>query len=279
MRRNSFLSAKFVVGASCLSIILVMAVFGKIISGHDAMDQDLMSSLQPPGLANGGYYLGTDQLGRDILSRMASGARVSILIATAIVLLSGAFGVLYGALSGYWGGVRDIVLQKIVETFWAFPPILLALAILAFFGQSLANIIIALAIQRWIPYCRIARAQALVLRNREFIAASQIMGGGTTWVVTRHILPNLLSSAVVIATFTMAGAILAEASLSFLGLGVPPEIPTWGGMLAEGRSYVVGAWWIAVFPGLGIFFTVLGLNLLGDWLRDLLDPKASLNLR
>ena len=225
------------------------------------------------------YYLGTDHLGRDILARMVSGARVSLLIATSIVLISGAFGVLFGALSGYWGGVRDIILQKVVETFWAFPPILLALAILAFFGQSLTNIILALSIQRWIPYSRIARAQALVLRNREFVAASQVMGGGTSWIVSRHILPNLLAAAIVIATFSMATAILAEASLSFLGLGVPPEIPTWGGMLAEGRSYVVGAWWIAVFPGLGIFVTVLGLNLLGDWLRDLLDPKGALNLR
>ena len=171
---------------------------------------------------------------------MVSGARVSLLIATAIVLISGVFGVLYGALSGYWGGIRDIALQKVVETFWAFPPILLALAILAFFGQSLTNIILALSIQRWIPYCRIARAQALVLRNKEFVAASQVMGGGTTWVVSRHILPNLVAAAIVIATFSMATAILAEASLSFLGLGVPPEIPTWGGMLAEGRSYVVG---------------------------------------
>jgi peptide/nickel transport system permease protein len=167
----------------------------------------------------------------------------------------------------------------VVETFWAFPPILLALAILAFFGQSLTNIILALSIQRWIPYCRIARAQALVLRNKEFVAASQVMGAGTTWVVSRHILPNLVAAAIVIATFSMATAILSEASLSFLGLGVPPEIPTWGGMLAEGRSYVVGAWWIAVFPGVGIFITVLGLNLLGDWLRDLLDPKGELNLR
>jgi peptide/nickel transport system permease protein len=279
MRKSDFLNTKFIVGITCLAVILILAVFGNLISAHDPSEQDLMSSLQPPGFSNGGYYLGTDHLGRDILSRMASGARVSIVIATAIVLISGVFGVLYGALSGYWGGVRDIVLQKIVETFWAFPPILLALAILAFFGQSLANIILALAIQRWIPYCRIARAQALVLRNREFVAASQIMGASTGWVVTRHILPNLLSAAIVIATFSMAGAILAEASLSFLGLGVPPEIPTWGGMLAEGRSYVVGAWWIAVFPGLGIFFTVLGLNLLGDWLRDLLDPRAALNLR
>jgi peptide/nickel transport system permease protein len=279
MKLTDLANPKFVIGAFCLGIILALAVLGNLISPHTAGEQDLMSSLQPPGIDDTRYYLGTDHLGRDILARMASGARVSIVIALSVVLISGIFGVLYGALSGYWAGNRDVVLQKVVETFWAFPPILLALAILAFFGQSLANIIFALSIQRWIPYSRIARAQALVLRNREFVAAAQVMGGGTSWVVSRHIVPNLMSAAIVIATFSMATAILAEASLSFLGLGVPPEIPTWGGMLAEGRSYVVGAWWIAVFPGLGIFLTVLGLNLIGDWLRDLFDPKGDLNLR
>jgi peptide/nickel transport system permease protein len=277
--RHRLLNAKFIIGMTCIGLVVVLAMLGNFITPHSATEQDLLASLQPPSLGADHYYLGTDHLGRDILARMVSGARVSLLIAAAIVLISGVFGVLYGALSGYWGGIRDVALQKIVETFWAFPPILLALAILAFFGQSLANIILALSIQRWIPYSRIARAQALVLRNKEFVAASQVMGGGTTWVVSRHILPNLVAAAIVIATFSMATAILAEASLSFLGLGVPPEIPTWGGMLAEGRSYVVGAWWIAVFPGLGIFITVLGLNLLGDWLRDLLDPKGELNLR
>jgi peptide/nickel transport system permease protein len=278
MRGRRFLNFKFLLGIACIGLILALAAFGGIVSSHDPSEQDLMSTLQPPNFESG-YYLGADHLGRDILARMASGARVSIAIATAIVLISGVFGTLYGALSAYWGGVRDVLMQKVVETFWAFPPILLALAILAFFGQSLGNIIFALALQRWIPYCRISRAQALVLRNREFVAASQIMGASTWWVITRHILPNLLSTAIVVGTFSMATAILAEAALSFLGLGVPPEVPTWGGMLAEGRSYVAGAWWIAVFPGLGIFLTVLGLNLLGDWARDLLDPKTTLNLR
>lgn len=273
IHRSRYLNAKFIIGAVCIIIVVVLAAFGNFITPHGPQEQDLLSSLQPPRIDETRYYLGTDHLGRDILARMVSGARVSLLIATSVVVLSGALGVLFGALSGYWGGVRDIVLQKVAETFWAFPPILLALAILAFFGQSLTNIILALSIQRWIPYSRIARAQALVLRNREFVAASQVMGGGTSWIVSRHILPNILAAAIVIATFSMATAILAEASLSFLGLGVPPEIPTWGGMLAEGRSYVVGAWWIAVFPGLGIFVTVLGLNLLGDGLRDVLDPR------
>ena len=170
------------------------------------------------------------------------------------------------------------MLQKLVETFWAFPPILLAIAVVALFGQTLTNLILALTLQRWIPYARLCRAQALTLRSREFVSASKVMGGGTLWILRRHIVPNLLASAVVIATFSMASAIIAEASLSFLGLGVPPETPTWGGMLADGRSYITRAWWLAVFPGLGIFITVLGLNYLGDWLRDQFDPKDELNL-
>jgi peptide/nickel transport system permease protein len=232
----------------------------------------------PPFDWEEGYIFGTDQLGRDIFARMVSGARVSLMIAASVVLISGVAGVLIGSASGFFGGWRDVVLQKVVETFWAFPPILLAIAIVSLFGQNLPNLIIALTIQRWIPYARLTRAQALSLRSRDFVSASMIMGGGTVWILRRHIIPNVFASAVVVATFSMATAIIAEASLSFLGLGVPPGTATWGGMLADGRSYITRAWWLAVFPGLGIFVTVIGLNLLGDWLRDQFDPKADLNL-
>jgi peptide/nickel transport system permease protein len=279
MPRAGFTDTKIVLGAGCLGLVLALALFGGWITPYDGNAQDLMEALDPPALGAGAHLLGTDQLGRDIFARMVSGARISLLIATSVVLISGVVGTLLGALSGYWGGVRDVAVQKLVETFWAFPPILLALTIMAFFGQTLTNIVFAIAVQRWIPYCRIARAQSLVLSTKDFVAASEIMGGHTTWIIRRHILPNLLSQAIVIATFSMATSILAEASLSFLGLGVPPSMASWGGMLAEGRSYIVEAWWIAVFPGLGIVFTVLGLNLVGDWLRDLLDPKNVLNLR
>ncbi|MFC5509411.1 ABC transporter permease [Bosea massiliensis] len=278
MQAWRFLEIKFVIGTICLGAIVLLALLGGLVAGHDPNEQNLMFALEPPFGIESGYYLGTDHLGRDLLARMTSGARISLAIAGSVVLLSGVVGVLIGALSGYLAGARDAVIQKVVETFWAFPPILLAIAILAFFGPSLGNVIIALTIQRWIPYCRIARAQALMLRSREYISAAKIMGGGTCWILRHHVLPNLLASAIIIATFTMATAILAESSLSFLGLGVPPNVPTWGGMLAEGRSYITRAWWLAVLPGLGIFFTVLGLNLLGDWLRDQLDPKSALNL-
>ncbi len=276
MSRFNFFDVKFVLGCLLLGTVLFVAAFGYLITPHSPDRQSLMSALEPP--LSRGYILGTDHLGRDIFARMVSGARVSLMIAASVVVISGFVGVLVGALSGYLGGIRDVVAQKIVETFWAFPPILLAIAILAFFGQSLSNIIIALAIQRWIPYARISRAQTLTLRSKEFVEAAQVMGGGLSWIMRKHILPNLVASAIIVATFSMATAILAEASLSFLGLGVPPQIATWGGMLAEGRSYITRAWWLAVFPGLGIFITVLGLNLLGDWLRDQFDPKKNLNL-
>ncbi|MGC2779022.1 MAG: ABC transporter permease [Bradyrhizobium sp.] len=268
---------KLWLGALCLGAVVFLAVFGNVLTSHRPDEQNLMVSLEPPNLFSD-YPLGTDQLGRDILARMVSGARVSLAIATSVVVLSGGFGLLLGALSGYFGGVRDTIIQKVVETMWAFPPILLAITILAFFGQSLGNVILALSIQRWIPYCRIARAQALTLRGKDFVSASRIMGGRTVWIMSRHILPNLIASAIVVGTFSMATAILAEASLSFLGIGVPPDIATYGGMLADGRSYVTEAWWLAVIPGLGIFFTVLGLNLIGDALRDQYDPKSHLNI-
>ncbi|SFP91089.1 ABC transporter permease [Tranquillimonas alkanivorans] len=270
------LNLKFLLGASMLSFVLFLALFGSWLTPFDPNRQNLLASLLPP--LTDGHILGTDHLGRDILARIISGAKVSLAIAASVVLISGVVGVLVGALSGYLRGTPDLITQKVVESFWAFPPILLAIAILAFFGQSLANVILALTIQRWIPYSRITRAQAMVLRSLAYVEASKVMGGGLGWIMRRHILPNLMASAVIVATFSMATAILAEASLSFLGLGVPPQIATWGGMLAEGRSYITRAWWLAVMPGLGIFITVLALNLLGDWLRDQFDPKKNLNL-
>lgn len=278
MTARSFLQIKFIVGILCVGSIVLMALAGQLLTPHDPEEQNLMSSLMPPFDWQEGYFLGTDQLGRDIFARMVSGARVSLMIAASVVMISGVAGVLIGATSGFFGGWRDVVLQKVVETFWAFPPILLAIAIVSLFGQNLPNLIIALTIQRWIPYARLTRAQALSLRSRDFVSASMIMGGSTVWILRRHIIPNVFASAVVVATFTMATAIIAEASLSFLGLGVPPGTATWGGMLADGRSYITRAWWLAVFPGLGIFVTVIGLNLLGDWLRDQFDPKDDLNL-
>jgi peptide/nickel transport system permease protein len=269
---------KLIIGAACLVLIVALAAFGGFFARHGPLDQDLMASLQPPNLLDPEYPFGTDQLGRDVFARMVSGARVSLAIAAAVVFISGGIGLLLGAYSGLVAGARDTAIQKLVETIWAFPPILLAITVLTFFGQSLPNVIIALSLQRWIPYTRVARAQALTLRDMEYVAASRIMGGSTGWILTRHIMPNLIGPAIVVATFSMATAILAESSLSFLGIGVPPEVATYGSMLADGRSYVTQAWWLAVFPGIGIFLTVLGLNLIGDATRDMFDPKSHLNL-
>jgi peptide/nickel transport system permease protein len=194
-------------------------------------------------------------------------------IAITVSLISGVIGVGLGATSGYFAGKTDFLIQKLVEVIWAFPPLLLAIAIMAYLGQSLGILIFALVAQRWIPYCRVARGQTLSLRSRDFVEAARSLGARDSRIILKHILPNLMQSAMVIGTFAMATAIISEASLSFLGLGVPPEIPTWGGMLSDARSYISTSWWLPLFPGLCIFFTVLGINLLGDGLRDVLDPR------
>lgn len=229
--------------------------------------------MKPPQGIGTAHVLGTDNLGRDILSRIIHGARVSLLVAFAVVFVSGFIGVSLGAISGYIGGKADFVIQKLVEVVWAFPPLLLGITIMAFFGQGLTNLIIALVAQRWIPYCRVVRGQALSLRERDFVMAARCLGATKRQIIARHILPNLIQTSLVIGTFAMASSIIAEASLSFLGVGVPPEIPTWGTMLADARIYISTAWWLPLFPGLCIFITVLGINLLGDALRDILDPR------
>jgi peptide/nickel transport system permease protein len=219
------------------------------------------------------HVLGTDNLGRDILSRVIYGSRVSLLVAFAVVFVSGFIGITLGAISGYFGGKVDFLIQKLVEVVWAFPPLLLGITIMAFLGQGLFNLILALVVQRWIPYCRVVRGQTLSLRGRDFVTAAQCLGASNRQIITRHIIPNLIQTSLVIGTFAMASSIIAEASLSFLGVGVPPDIPTWGTMLADARIYISTSWWMPLFPGLCIFVTVLGINLLGDALRDILDPR------
>lgn len=263
---------KAVFGLSMLFLLVVAGVFAPWIAPFDPARQDLMMAMTAPQWS-GPHFLGTDHVGRDLLSRIIYGARVSLVIAVAVVIFSGVVGVTLGVISGYFGGWVDSLTQKVLEVMWAFPPLLLAISIVAFLGQSLGILILALASQRWIPYCRLARAEALSLREREFVMAARSLGAGHARILCSHILPNLLQSALIVGTFAMATAIIAEASLSFLGLGVPPSTPTWGGMLADARSYISTAWWMALFPGLAIFATVLGINLLGDVLRAHLDPR------
>lgn len=263
---------KAVFGLSMLFLLVVAGTFAPWIAPFDPARQDLMMAMTAPQWS-GPHFLGTDHVGRDLLSRIIYGARVSLVIAVAVVIFSGVVGVTLGVISGYFGGWVDSLTQKVLEVVWAFPPLLLAISIVAFMGQSLGILILALASQRWIPYCRLARAEALSLREREFVMAARSLGAGHGRILRSHILPNLLQSALIVGTFAMATAIISEASLSFLGLGVPPSTPTWGGMLADARSYISTSWWMALFPGLAIFATVLGINLLGDVLRAHLDPR------
>lgn len=264
---------KVIFAATALGILMVCALFAPWVAPFDPQAQDLMAALTAPQYFSGPYALGTDHVGRDILSRVIYGARISLLIAGVVVVISGVVGILLGLVSGYFGGWIDFAIQKFLEVFWAFPPLLLAIAILAFLGQGLGVLILALAIQRWIPYCRVARANTMSLKERDFVHAARSIGAGRVRIMRRHILPNLVQAVLVVGTFAMASAIIAEAALSFLGLGVPPSIPTWGSMLADGRTYISTSWWMALFPGLAIFLTVLSINMLGDALRDNLDPR------
>jgi peptide/nickel transport system permease protein len=267
------LHAKAFSGGSIVLLFIFLGIFGPLLAPHDPNKQELTAMMKPPQGMGGAHVLGTDNLGRDILSRIVYGARVSLLVAFAVVFVSGFIGVGLGAISGYIGGKADFLIQKLVEVVWAFPPLLLGITIMAFLGQGLTNLIIALVAQRWIPYCRVVRGQALSLRERDFVMAARCLGATQSQIICRHILPNLIQTSLVIGTFAMASSIIAEASLSFLGVGVPPEIPTWGTMLADARIYISTSWWLPLFPGLCIFITVLGINLLGDALRDILDPR------
>jgi peptide/nickel transport system permease protein len=267
------LHAKAFSGGSIVLIFILLGIFGPTLAPHDPNRQELTAMMKPPQGMGSAHVLGTDNLGRDILSRIVHGARVSLLVAFAVVFVSGFIGVTLGAISGYIGGKADFLIQKLVEVVWAFPPLLLGITIMAFLGQGLTNLIIALVAQRWIPYCRVVRGQALSLRERDFVMAARCLGATKKQIIARHILPNLIQTSLVIGTFAMASSIIAEASLSFLGVGVPPEIPTWGTMLADARIYISTSWWLPLFPGLCIFITVLGINLLGDALRDILEPR------
>jgi peptide/nickel transport system permease protein len=267
------LHVKAFTGGLIVLMFIAVGLLGPKIAPHDPNKQELAAMTRPPQGLGSAHVLGTDNLGRDIFSRVIHGARVSLLVAFAVVFISGIIGIGLGAISGYFGGKTDFLIQKLVEVIWAFPPLLLGITIMAFLGQGLFNLILALVIQRWIPYCRVVRGQALSLRSREFVVAARCLGAGRARIILRHIFPNVVQTSLVIGTFAMASSIIAEASLSFLGVGVPPEIPTWGTMLADARIYISTAWWLPLFPGLCIFITVLGINLLGDGLRDLLDPR------
>ena len=267
---------KVMVGGIILAALVVCGLAAPLLAPFDPQEQRLESRLQAPawlGWRAQANLLGTDNLGRDILSRIVYGSRISLLVGATTVVLAGLVGCFLGAVAGYFGRRVDEVVGKITEIFLAFPFLLLAIALMAFLGQGVINIIIALMVSRWVQYCRVVRGEVLSLKERDFVTAAKALGARDYYVLLRHVMPNTLASVTVVATFGMAIVIISEASLSFLGLGVPAHIPTWGSMLSEGRSYMNRAPWLTIFPGIAIFVTVFGINLLGDGLRDVLDPK------
>ncbi|HNR00180.1 MAG TPA: ABC transporter permease [Trueperaceae bacterium] len=262
-------------GAVILVCLAVLAALAPQLSPHDPARQDLRARLAPPAWVAKGtnaHVLGTDQLGRDILSRVIYGTRISLLVGVSVVLLAGTLGTLLGLLAGFLGGKVDTVLMRIVDVFLAFPFLLLAIVFMAMLGASLGNIILVLAITGWVEYARVVRAQVLSVRELEYVTAARALGARNLMIMLKHVLPNVFASVIVIASLQLGTVIISEASLTFLGLGIPPSIPTWGSMLASGREYFVLAWWLPTFPGLAIVLTVLAVNFLGDWLRDVFDP-------
>jgi peptide/nickel transport system permease protein len=266
-----------VIGAVIVAAVVICAVFAPLIARADPNAQDLASTLLPPAWIAGGVHahpLGTDNLGRDVLTRIVWGARVSAIVGISVVLIGGTIGVTAGLLAGYRRGWVDAVIARITDVQLAFPLVLLAVAIVAVVGPGLWTVIAAIGLTSWVQYVRVVRAEALSLREREFVLAANAAGATSARVIGRHLLPNVASAAIVLGTFEIARAIVLESSLSFLGLGVPPTTPSWGGMLADGRQYLDTAWWTALFPGLAIMIAVMGVNLLGDGLRDALDPAS-----
>jgi peptide/nickel transport system permease protein len=263
-------------GLAVILCTVLAAMFAPELSPADPVKNNLLDRLTPPMWSPGGtssYPLGTDTLGRDVLSRLLYGARISLLVGVSAVAISSILGVSLGLIAGYYGGWLDDVLMRLGDVQLAFPILVLAIAVLAVLGASLGNVILVLGISGWISFARIARGETLSLKEREFVEAARAIGVPDRCILWQHILPHVLSPITVVATFSVARVIIAEASLSFLGLGVPPPTPSWGAMLDEGRNYITTAWWLALFPGLAILLLVLGINLVGDWVRDVLDPR------
>ncbi|MCC7449383.1 MAG: ABC transporter permease [Anaerolineae bacterium] len=276
---HSLLQARWPVLAIVILIVVAfLALFGPQVAPKDPNRQRLVARLQPPYTADSrgvvDFPLGTDALGRDVLSRVIYGARISLMVGIAAVGIGGTIGSLLGLIAGYFGGVVDDVIMRLADIQLAFPFILLAIMVLTVLGPGISNLVLVLGIGQWVTYARLARGQTVSQREKEYIEAARCIGARHREIMLQGILPNILAPLIVIASFNVASAILAEASLSFLGLGVPPTVPTWGGMLAESRDNLLsGSWWLAVFPGVAIMLTVLALNILGDWLRDFLDPR------
>ena len=256
-------------GAAIVCVTVLAALLGPAIAGIDPAFQDLPLRLEGPSTA---HWFGLDELGRDILARLLAGARISLVVGAVVVGISGAIGTLLGSIAGYYGGIVDDVVSRVSDILMAFPGLLLAIAVVAVLGPSLTNVVFALTLIGWVGYARLVRGQVLRVRELEYVQAARALGAATPRILARHVVPATLPALIVQATLGMGGAILAEASLSFLGLGVQPPTPSWGTMLNYGRSHLLDAPHLTIFPGLAIAVLVLGFNFLGDGLRDALDP-------
>ncbi|MGE0801198.1 MAG: ABC transporter permease [Lautropia sp.] len=263
-------------GISLLILFVLAVLILPELGIADPIRGNLLQRMRPPTLSwtgLGAHPLGTDQLGRDVFSRIVYGGRITLLVGLAAVALGAAVGVAFGVVAGFFGGVPDRILMRLADMQLSIPLLLLALIVIAVLGPGLRNLILVIALVSWVRYARVVRGQVLSLREHEFIQSARALGANSLYIMTRHVLPNVATPIMVVATLELARVIILEASLSFLGLGVGAPTPSWGAMLADGRRYISTAWWIGVFPGLAILLTVLAVNLTGDWLRDHFDPK------
>ncbi|MBL4919055.1 nickel transporter permease [Szabonella alba] len=269
MRRNPLA----MVGLFIILLLLAMAAFAPWLATHDPLTQNLGQRLLPPGTP--GHWLGTDDFGRDIWSRIVYGSRITLYIVTLVAVTAPLLGLMIGTVAGYFGGWVDQVLMRITDIFLAFPRLILALALVAVLGPGIENAVLAIALTAWPPYARVARAETLTVRTSDYIAAVRLQGAGSGRIIWGHVMPMCLPSVIIRVTLDMAGVILIAAGLGFLGLGVQPPTPEWGLMISSGRKFLFEQWWVATMPGLAIFIVSLGFNLLGDGLRDVLDPRSS----
>ena len=259
-----------------LTIMVTAAILAEFLTPYSPTDISLANRLRPPFWEERGtleHPLGTDPMGRDLLTRMIYGARVSLVVAALALLVGGGIGAALGLIAGYYGGRLDALVMRVADTTMAFPIILFAILFVVVLGGSLLTTVLAVALVLWARYARVIRGEVLSLRERDFIAQARIAGCSSTRIIVVHLFPNILNTLVVLLSLQVGWVIIVEASLSFLGAGIPPPTPTWGSMIAEGRDYIATAWWVSFFPGLAILATVLSFNLFGDWLRDALDPK------
>lgn len=265
-------------GGGMVVLMVLAALAAPLLTPHEPNQQDLRNKLAPPAWQSGGSWdhpLGTDHLGRDMLARILYGSRTSLSVGFLATLATAIIGVLLGIVSGYFGGIVDTVISRLVDIQMAFPSILLALAVTVMLGASFRNLVIVLAVTSWVMFSRIVRADVFSLRHREFIEAARAIGAGHMRIMRLHVAPNLVGTVMVVLALTIARVVIAEASLSFLGVGIQPPNASWGGMLSEGRDYLSVAWWISTMPGIALMIAVIGVSLLGDAMRDVLDPRLA----